>query len=260
MGSEIKLKPGNLNKVELYQGINNQLFVHRRPQSPEKIAETMNQVMAEFSIEKFLDNPVSGVRLRSAEEQAELARQLQAQAIPTPTIYPFGENEQKIEYIPHTDSLYNLWLQRSNLASIATPTLLEAIILAHTHNIIPGDRTGKNDLVKPDGSVILIDFDIEMYGPDVKEFEFANLIFRLSRAVHRGGIDQLSLFHEICSYALINSTTRQLYNSRILKKYFSRFAELSTPDGAKQLVGMTPLIDPIHSAVFFQSLTDMVQS
>lgn len=131
--------------------------------------------------------------------------------------------------------------------------------MAHEVDLVPGDVTGKNELVTPEAEVALIDFDIKLSGSEAREFEFANLMYRLSRAAHRGSPRQLPVLGEICKNMLYSRQVAALYDLNVLLRYMRRFAWLSSEEGSTKLHGMTPIIRPEYSAELFYFLIDVLE-
>lgn len=256
----IELQSGNLNEVSLIEGRGNRLLVLRKPQPRANADKTIAQVMVEHLREGFLDNSSSLIGIRSPVEQVTFAQRLRQNGIPTPAVSLGQRGEQLIDYIPNADKLFDLWLKQDPRAPYATPKILRAVMMVHEADLVLGDSTGKNELVTPEAEVALIDFDIKLSGSEVREFEFANLIYRLSRAAHRGDPRQLPVLGEICKDILSGHQVRNLYNQNILLRYTQRFLELSSEEGAAKLQGMTPILQPEYSAELFTFLIDVLKS
>lgn len=255
----IELKDGNLNTVSLIEGRGNRLLVLRKPQPSVNTDKTTARVIDEHSAEGFFDNPASRIGMRSLTEQVTFAQRLRQNGIPTPAVSLGERGEQLIEYIPDTEKLFDLWLKQDPRAAYATPKILKAVMMAHEADLVLGDSTGKNELVTPEAEITLIDFDIRLFGPEAREFEFANLMYRLSRAAHRGNPRQLPILGEICKDILSGRRVRTLYNRNVLLWYMYRFVELSTEEGAAKLRGMTPIIQLKYSAELFSFLIDVLK-
>lgn len=255
----IELQSGNLNRVSLIEEKGNRLLVLRKPQPRVDVAKTITQVMVEHSVEGFLDNPSSRIWMRSSIEQVTFAQRLRQNGIPTPAVFLGQTGEQLIDYIPNTEKLFDLWLKQDPRVPYVTPKILQAVMMAHEVNLVLGDSTGKNELVTPKAEVALIDFDIRLSGPEAREFEFANLIYRLSRAAHRGNPRQLPVLGEICKDILSGHQVRNLYDRTTLLRYMQRFVELSSEEGTAKLHGMTPIIQPEYSAELFTFLIDVLK-
>ncbi|MBI2597458.1 hypothetical protein HYW41_04840 [Candidatus Daviesbacteria bacterium] len=255
----IELKSGNLNEVSLVEGRDSHLLVLRKPQSRANIARTMAQVMVEHEFEGFFDNPSSRIGMRSPVEQVTFAQRLRYHGIPTPGTFLRQTGEQLIDYIPDVEKLYDLWLKQDPRAADTTPEVFRVVMMAHEEDLVPGDVTGKNELVTPEAEVALIDFDIRLFGPEAREFEYANLMYRLSRAAHRGSPRQLPVLGDICKDTLCSRQVRSLYDRTTLLRYMHRFAWLSTGEGSAKLHGMTPIIRPEYSAELFHFLIEVLE-
>jgi hypothetical protein len=72
---------------------------------------------------------------------------------------------------------YDRYLRSGGIS--ATKNVLERLILAHSMNVVYGDRWAKNTIIKPDESVVEIDFDIELTGEFAREFEFSQLLYHI---------------------------------------------------------------------------------
>jgi hypothetical protein len=255
----IELDQGNLNRVRLIEGRNRRLLVLRTPQPKAKVASTMTQVIDENLAEGFFGNPNNQIGIRSLSEQVIFAQRLQQIGVPTPATTLNQAGEQLITYIPDSNRLFDLWLRQDPRAPYATARIFEIVMRAHELDLVPGDRTGKNELVTPEAETHLIDFDLKLAGPEAREFEFANLMYRLSRAAHRGNPKQLSTLGEICKDALSGQQVRVLYDLDTLLRYAHRFVELSSEKGNAKLNGMTPIIQPEYSAELFSFLIDVIK-
>lgn len=255
----IELRNGNLNSVSLVEGRGSRLLVVRRPKAVTDVARTMVQVFTEHAAEGFFDNPSSQIRLRSPLEQVIFAQKLRQQSVPTPAVFLGKRGEQLLDYVPDADDLFDLWLKQDLRAPHASSKILKAVMMAHEEDLVLGDSTGKNELVTKDADIVLIDFDIELLGTEAREFEFANLIYRLSRAAHRGGYRQLPVLGEVCKNALLGVDIRRLYDQNVLLKYLQQFIGLSSPRGMERLNGMTPLVQPKYSAELFTFLADVLK-
>lgn len=185
----IELVQGNLNEVHLIEGRRGQVLILRKPQPEVARRRTMDQVTREHAIEGFLDNPLSGIRMRTVSEQVAITQVLRQNNIPTPTAFLTDSGDHVIEFVPDAEKLFDLWFRQDRRACQATPLVLRAVMDAHEVDLVLGDSTGKNELITPEAGIALIDFDMKLLGPEAREFEFANLIYRLSRAAHRGDLN-----------------------------------------------------------------------
>ncbi len=254
----VEIQSGNLNEVSLVEGKGNRLFILRRPKSGPDVTRVMKQVAYEHSVEGFFSNPSSRISLRSYKDQVGFSQRLLQNDIPTPSATLLPTNEQLIDFVPNSEKLFDLWLNQDPRAPYATPIILQAVMDAHEANLVLGDSTGKNELVTPEARIMLIDFDIKLSGAEAREFEFANLIYRLSRAAHRGNPKQLSNLGEIIKDELTGHKARSLYDLHTLLRYMQRFFALSSKEGETELNGMTPIIRPEHSAELFSFLIDVL--
>lgn len=252
----IELPRGRLNEVAVVEGPKNKLLVSRSPQSPVEVQRTLCEARSELIAQGFTFDQI---RLRSFTEQVDFSERLRQIGFPTPPASLGKEGEQLVEYIPGTEKLFDLWLKQDPRAAYATPKTIQALMLAHTENLVVGDRTGKNELVTADAEVALIDFDFQLLGPYAREFDIATLMYRVSRAAHRGNPRQLPVLGEIYKDILSSRQVEILYDREVLLRYMNRFVELSSEEGRAALPYMTPTIRPQYSAELFDFLIDVLK-
>lgn len=248
-----ELVAGMLNKVSLV-ATSDRLMVLRSSQPDHAVDQTLERVRGEYFLEGFRGS----FRLRTSFEQLGISSQLKKLNLPTPTAYMAGMSSQLIDYIPNTEKLADLWLKKDDRALPATEKVLKALMQAHEAGVLPGDRSGKNELVTPEGDIHLIDFDLDLKGSDRTEFDMANFMYLVSRKVNNGQPEQIPEVTELYKEVLSSARGRRIYNPSVMLRYMKTFADLSTPQGVARLSTMTPIADPAPSREMFVFLGEVL--
>ena len=106
--------------------------------------------------------------------------------------------------------------------------VLRDIFSAHSKGIVYGDRWPKNLIVKPDGTIIQIDFDLNIAGHYAKEFELAQFLY----GVIRDSADKKSAVANLLSAVPPQAT--QGYNLTIIERFMMKYAQGYHPQEASQ--------------------------
>ena len=227
------VQQGYLNTCEVVEARDSSLYLIRQVNQGTR-ADVVAHIRSEYEGTGFLHNPQNGFTMRSMEEQQELSKILQCIRVKTPTIYYAHNGIQIIEFIDNTISLSDLWLQNDPKALEATKNTFQTVINMHNSGVVAGDRWGPNELISPDGSVFLIDFDIAIFGPDKIEFDLANLLYHVSYFVHEGSPDNLPLLKNFYLSLLTNSLLDHVYNKKVLLQYVKGYADFFSSDETKK--------------------------
>ena len=162
---------GTLNYIFLFIDRSNNLYTWRTPKEHPAI---LPQIHKDLLGTGFLTNG-GRYKFRSLEEQVnfmEKARQANLQSLVPVYADKLGILSPFIQGMPYDQYLRSGGIQ-------ATANVLDNIITAHRHNIVYGDRWTKNTIVKPDESIVEIDFDIELMSDNAQEFELAQLLYHI---------------------------------------------------------------------------------
>jgi hypothetical protein len=146
-------------------------------ENPEGRAKELPFITAEFEHVGFLNNPGNGFRLRSPHEQAVFSEKLHAAGLSVPLMHYSTSEFLLMDFYPNTTTQADLWRLAPQRALNSTKDILQGLALAHKEDLILGDRWGKNELISPNQEVSFVDFDIELFGPQAKEFELAMFLF-----------------------------------------------------------------------------------
>lgn len=222
--SDRSIPQGNFNKSTLLDSINGKTYIVRH-ENPESRNQELPYVEAEYRGVGFLDNLQNGFRLRSSEEQYVFTSYLENLGISI--VHPiYAEADtQLIEYYPDTKSLADLWIRKDKTSIYATETVINALLSAHMQGVVLGDRWGPNELVSKEKGVIFIDFDIEIWGPEAREFELASLLYFTSFFAQSCNPSMLKNLRELYKKLLLNPSLNGIYNQDILNSYIRSYAD-----------------------------------
>lgn len=162
---------GTLNYISLFSDQNKNLYTWR---IPKKYPEILPQIHKDLIGTGFL---TSGGRYkyRTLQEQVNfMARAGKANLQSLMPVYAdkFGILSPFIQGTP-----YDQYLRSGGIT--ATKSVLDNILAAHAQGIVYGDRWTKNTIVKPDETIVEIDFDIELMAENAQEFEMAQLLYHI---------------------------------------------------------------------------------
>lgn len=220
---EKTISQGNFNRNTLLKAADDRIYIVRRENQQARETE-WPYILAEYDGVGFLDNPQNGFRLRSSAEQCEFVLQLKKQGIPAPNAYYVEEGIQLIEYNNGAVNLAELWEQLDGRALDATQNVLYQLVDAHTKGIVIGDRWGPNELITPEGKVLFVDFDIQIRGPEAKEFELASLLYFVTYFAQTSLPLPPVELKQAYKIFLRHLEHNSLYDLAILNRYISHYA------------------------------------
>lgn len=178
MASEIKIFEGALNVNVLRPGP----FVHgkrlnllwRFPKVNEAI---MTSIKHEYNTIGFLQDGGT-FRRRSPEEQTKFTQYCAQHGLRVVPPYIDGDDHIKNIYLEDAVTLDNYLLTADiTQATHIAKELFTDMIKAHSLGTVYGDRWSENILIRPNGELIHIDFDLEIKGKHVREFEAAQAAY-----------------------------------------------------------------------------------
>lgn len=167
---------GNLNYIRAYTDVQGRKYLLRL-ENPQGRRKELPFITAEFEHVRFLSKPGHSFKLRTIPQQAEISRRIKALGIVTPEIYCFTDKLMLLELYEDAIHQADLWQKDPHKAEVSTVAILDWLVKIHNHDIVLGDRWGKNELILPDGTISFVDFDIELSGSQTKEFELSMFIY-----------------------------------------------------------------------------------
>ena len=162
---------GNLNDLSVVCDQYGNLYVWR---TPKPYPEILPKIAQDLRGTGFLTSGGS-YRFRTVREQVnfmEKASRLNLPSIVATYADGSGMLLTFVQGIP-----YNSYLHLGGIS--ATKDVLDGLIMAHTQNVVYGDRWAKNTMIKPNGNIVEIDFDIELTGKNAREFELAQMLYHI---------------------------------------------------------------------------------
>lgn len=162
---------GTLNYISLFSDRIKNLYTWR---TPKEHPEILPQIHKDLIGTGFLTNG-GRYKYRTLQEQVnfmERAGKANLQSLMPVYADKFGILSPFIQGTP-----YDQYLRSGGIT--ATKNVLDNILAAHEQGIVYGDRWTKNTIVKPDESIVEIDFDIELMGENAQEFEMAQLLYHI---------------------------------------------------------------------------------
>lgn len=255
--SERTIPQGHINSNIVVCSPNQRLYILRHENIGIK-SSTVSHIKSEYEGIGFLKNPQNGFRIRNAEDQQLFTKRLQSIGILVPDVHYAKNGLQVIEFLPDAISLSDLWLQNHIKSPEATKNVIATIMRMHQANIVAGDRWGPNELVTPNGDVYLVDFDVEIWGPDAKEFDIANLLYHTSYFVQAVYAENLSVLKNLYLLLLTNPIIDEIYNKKKLLQYIKNYAEFFASDKARGSPLYYRWCDPQEGIAFFDSIIQTV--
>lgn len=114
-----------------------------------------------------------GYHVRDISETVNFMLKLQGLDVPVPIVLDAGADYIVEEYIQGTP-LHHLIAARPSLT--LADRFLQEVLKAHQRGVILGDRWGKNEIVRSNGQICFVDFDLEYRTPFDRELELAEAI------------------------------------------------------------------------------------
>lgn len=229
--SDNQLPQGNLNKNLVVTDSIGQEYVIRQ-ENPQGRALELPFVEAEYKSVGFLDHPQNGFRMRTPKEQHQLAMLLEENGIRATRVIYSNEDIQVMRYEKNATSLADLWNNGDPRAPVATGLALIKLAESHSKGLLLGDRWGPNELLTADGEIMFVDFDIEIFGPEVKEFEMASMLYFNSYfAQQRGSVEDLKGLTETYKKFIASSLFAKLYSKSLLLDYLTRYFSYFANEG-----------------------------
>lgn len=222
--SEKVIPQGNFNSNTLFDDAQGRTYILRQ-ENPIGRREELPYVIDEYSAVGFLDNPDNGFRLRNSEEQYLFSRSLAVQGVNSVVPIFADKDKQIVPYIHEAQSIADVWISDPERALIATERAIVKLGQAHSDGIVIGDRWGPNELVTLDGDILFVDFDIEIWGPEAKEFELSSLLYFVSYFAQKNSGSDMKRLRDLYSQYINDEHFVEHYDEDILKRYISRYAE-----------------------------------
>jgi len=229
--SGLKFPSGNLNKNTLLEDSNGTLLIMRQENCAGRETELAN-IYAEYQGVGFLNNPLNGFELRTPEEQHIFSRNLRHLGIKVPRVYASDSHTQLIEFLPQVKDLATVWLDADTEAPENTLHVLKAISTTHELGVVLGDRWGPNELICADRSVVFVDFDIKIWGPDAKEFELASLLYFTSYFAQRSNSMRTYQLLDTYKEFVKNLNQTDTYSLATLHKFIGNYFEYFSREGS----------------------------
>lgn len=161
---------GELNKNYLWADDAGSHYIQRIPIKEAAIIPYVEEDLGESG---FLSNG-GGYRFRTLQEQAVFIAQCYAAGLPVILPLYVSETEMISSFVPGES--YEHYLSRGNTQFV--PRVIEHTIMTHKKGFVYSDRWGPNTLIDENADRIYeIDFDIELSGPWMREFELAQVIY-----------------------------------------------------------------------------------
>ena len=254
--SDVQISQGHVNENVVVKSADGTLFVLRQ-EIPEARNRVFEHARAEYEGSGFLENPENGYGFRSVEEQRMFSEALKKAGVLCPTVYYAKDRMQVIEFVHGARTISDLWLNRDKNILSVTSMVLETIVKMHKAGMVAGDRWGPNELVTTDGKVYLVDFDIKIWGPEIKEFELATLMYHLTYFLQKGQYyGSIQHLESIYMSLLTDSKTGEIYNIEIILRYLLRYAEFFASKESSQ----PPYCwnKPKEGIEFFRKLRDSI--
>lgn len=226
--SNNQIPQGNFNKSVVIVDSNDKEYIVRQ-EDVEGRARELPFIEAEYRGVGFLDHPQNGFRLRTPSQQHQFTVCLAENSIKATRVIYSQDDLQIIHYEQETMSIADLWHNANPRAPIATGMALIQLAQSHNKGFILGDRWGPNEILTVDGEIMFVDFDIEIFGPEIKEFEIASMLYfnsyfaqQLSSVKDLNGL--ATIYKEfIASYLFTNIYDKPLFFNYLIR-YFSYFA------------------------------------
>lgn len=167
---------GELNNNYVLADSNDVFYVLRKPKKNRLSA--IKQIHDEFNYTGFLSLG-GNYRFRTINDQVRFMYSLNRVCIPS--ILPVCYESSWILLPFIKGSSYCNYLRQKNVEEnlVVTTQVLTNLIQTHKKNIIYGDRWAGNTIVGLNGNTLEIDFDLEIYGDNAKEFELSEVIFNI---------------------------------------------------------------------------------
>lgn len=229
--SKNQFPQGNFNRSFVVIDSTGQEYIIRQ-ENPYGRSLELPFVEAEYKGVGFLGHPQNGFRLRTAAEQHQFTTLLRENGIKASrTIYSKG-NIQIISYENGAVNIADLWINADQRAPTATDMALIKLAESHDKGFILGDRWGPNEILTTDGEIMFVDFDIEISGPEAKEFEMASMLYFNSYfAQQPSSIKDLNRLLEIYKQFFASSLFTKVYNKPLLFDYLTRYFSYFANDG-----------------------------
>ncbi len=221
--SDNQIPQGNFNKSLVVVDSTGREYIIRQ-ENPHGRTLELPFVEAEYKGVGFLEHPQNGFRLRTAVEQHQFTIFLRENGIrASRTVYSKGDI-QIISYENGAVNLADLWNSGDPRAPIVTDMALIKLAESHNKGFILGDRWGPNELLTADGEIMFVDFDIEIFGAEAKEFEMASMLYFNSYfAQQPNSAEDLNGLVEIYKEFFASSLFAKLYNKALLLDYLTRY-------------------------------------
>lgn len=225
------INQGNFNINRVFEDRKGKKYIIRT-ENPQGRSEELPSVEAEYRGVGFLNNPLNKFKIRNSLEQFSFAKQLALAGISATKAIFTNEDSQIIYFEEGAVNISDLWLRSDDRAGNATRLTLEALTKVHKNGFALGDRWGPNELMNHDGQIIFVDFDIEILGPETKEFELASLLYFTSYFAQLAGNDSnVFLLLDIYKEFLQDLPSQNIYNMLILRKYIENYFEYFQREG-----------------------------
>lgn len=216
---------GNLNRNVLFQTADGRPYLLRVESNEGRTQEYPN-IIGEYTGVKFLENPQNKFYFRTPREQHLFADELLRRSIPAISPVFSGERMQIIAYCQGARNFADLWKSGSADAIGATEKLFETLGHCHNEGIAVGDRWGPNELLLPDGSIRLIDFDIGIEGPEAREFELVACMYFLAYFAQQNESKlHLGKLQKLYTQCLTVNKEKPRYSREVLQKYLLSYPE-----------------------------------
>ena len=163
-----KIFDGAANINRMYVGQDGGKYLYREPKERTRVTEELTKWYSGIGF-------TGQFRYLSNAEQAQKMSEMQNLGLKTVApvvsegeqmILPFIEGETLLSYIK--DGKHNV-----------VPAVVDHLLSAHRQGVVFGDRWTPNTIVTPKEDFVEIDFDIELTGPNTKEFELSQLLYSL---------------------------------------------------------------------------------
>lgn len=171
-------KQGALNIMQPAVLPDGQFVFVRKPREQNEIEPTLSGLDYEYTQTGFFQNG-GGYRLRTLEEQAIFADKCKGEGIMVAGV-EFVEGLPIVQVI--AGQTLSSYLKQDDPDLQIVDSFLTTILESHEKGVVLGDRWSKNTIIKPDGGIVHIDFDIELNGLNIPEFEMAQAIYYASLA------------------------------------------------------------------------------
>ena len=229
--SDKEMPQGNLNRNLIVIDSYGRKLILRR-ENPHGRQEETPFIRAEYEGVGFLKNPNNGFRFRTSEEQHKFADFLGENDVKaSKTIFSDPET-QLIIYEDGAVSLDQLWITMDPRAPDTTNMALQSLAESHRKGIVLGDRWGPNELLTADNKIIFVDFDIEIFGPETKEFEMASMFYFLSFFAQKSGsLSNLNQLGAVYKKALESHLFKAIYKEPLLLKYIINYFSYFSCEG-----------------------------